>query len=324
MIMKAIQISKNGDQSVLKIAELPTPIPGKGEALVQIKAAGVNYIDIYMRTGRYAHELPFTPGFEAAGVVTAIGEGVSEVKVGDRVAYAEVLGSYAEYNVVPATKLIPLPNNLSFEEGAAFPLQAMTAHYLLHDYYHINSGDSVLVHAAAGGVGLLLVQWLRHLGATVIGTVSTNEKAQKAKAAGAHHIILYTEQDFVAETNKITKGKGIDFILDGVGKTTFTKDLEAARIHGHICLYGAASGPADPLEPNSLQKRSLTISGGTLFNSISTREELLMRANSVFEGLKAGWLQLEIGITLPLEEAAQAHSLLEGRKTTGKIILKVS
>lgn len=322
--MKAIQISQIGDPSVLQLTELSTPTPGKGEVLVQIKAAGVNYIDIYMRSGRYPTELPFIPGFEASGIVTALGEGVNELKVGDRVAYAHVLGSYAQYSVVKASKLIPLPDNLSFEQGAAFPLQALTAHYLVHDYYHINEGDHVLVHAAAGGVGLLLVQWLKHLGAVVIGTVSTSEKAKKAQAAGADHIILYTEQNFVDEVNKITHGKGVDYILDGVGKTTFTQDLDAVRVYGHICIYGSASGPAEPLQPNGLQAKSLSISGGMLFNSINTREELLMRANSVFEALKAGWLQLEIGTVLPLEEAAKAHSLLEGRKTTGKIILTVS
>lgn len=319
--MKAIQVTQTGDASVLELKELSIPPLGAGEALVRVKAAGLNFIDIYIRTGRYERPLPHTPGLEAAGIVEAVAPDVTEVNVGDRVAYTGQLGSYAEYNVVKANRLIPLPDDMSFEQGAAFPLQGMTAHYLLHEFYKIRPGDFVLVHAAAGGVGRLLVQWAKHLGANVIGTVSTEDKATIAKAAGADHVILYTKQDFVAETSKITHNKGIDYIIDGVGKTTFPKDLEAVRLRGHICLFGSVSGPADPFPPNSLQAKSITLYGGTLLNFILTRDELLKRANAVLQAVREGWLKLTIDYKFPLEEAAKAQQMLESRKTTGKIIL---
>jgi len=322
--MKAIRISKTGDPNVMEIADVPKPTPGGGEVLVCLKAAGLNFIDIYIRKGLYQFGLPITLGMEGAGVVEEVGGGVSEVKPGSRVAYAGHRGSYAEYTVIKASQLIPLPKEVSFEEGAAFPLQGMTAHYLLHEYYRIKPGDSILVHAAAGGVGLLLVQWAKHKGARVIGTVSTEEKAKIARDAGADDVILYTRQDFVAETKKLTGGKGADYIIDGVGQSTFTKDLEAVRSRGHICVFGSASGPAEPVAPNSLMARSLTVSGGTLFNYISTRKELLTRARSVLNGMREGWLKLRIGKVLALEQAAEAHRLLEGRQTTGKVILKIS
>lgn len=241
--MQAIRIDQAGDVNVLKLIDLPKPKPGKGEALIQLKAAGLNFIDIYIRTGRYPREMPCTPGFEGAGIVEAVGEGVTEVKVGDRVAYTGAIGSYAEYNIVKAFQLIPLPNDISFEQGAAFPLQGMTAQYLLHEYYQIKKGDHVLVHAAAGGVGLLLTQWLKHMGAIVIGTVSTEEKATVAREYGADHLINYIKQDFVEESKKLTQGKGVDYIIDGVGLSTFTKDLDAVRTRGSICLFGSSSGP---------------------------------------------------------------------------------
>jgi NADPH2:quinone reductase len=321
--MKAIRISKTGDPSVLEIKDVPKPVPGTGEALICLKTAGLNFIDIYFRKGIYPSALPFTPGVEGAGVVEAVGDGVSEIKPGDRVAYAGHRGSYAEYNVVKASQLIPLPKKVSFEEGAAFPLQGMTAHYLLHEYYRIKPGDSILVHAAAGGVGLLVVQWAKHKGARVIGTVSTEEKAKIAREAGADDIILYTKEDFVAETKKLTGGKGADYIIDGVGQSTFTKDLEAVRTRGHICVFGSSSGPAEAIAPNSLMARSVTVSGGSLFNYIGNREELLGRARSVLNGMREGWLKLRIDKVLPLEQAAEAHRLLEGRQTTGKVILKI-
>jgi NADPH2:quinone reductase len=319
--MKAIKISAHGDASVLKLEELPTPKPGEGQALVRLKAAGLNFIDIYMRIGRYQRPLPFTPGLEGAGIVEAIGEGVTEVKPGDRVAYTGNIGSYAEYNVVDAWQLIPLPDEISFEQGAAFPLQGMTAQYLLHDFYPIKAGCNVLVHAAAGGVGLLLVQWLHHLKANVIGTVSTEEKAKAAKAAGASHVINYVTQDFVEETKKLTADKGVDYIIDGVGKTTFAKDLDAVRVYGHVCIFGSASGPADPIAPNSLQQKSITVSGGSLFNCMNSREELLKRANDVLTGIKDGWLKLKIDHVFKLGDASKAQQELEGRKTSGKVIL---
>jgi NADPH2:quinone reductase len=321
--MKAIQIQKNGDSSVLQVQELPQPQLGHDQALVRVKAAGLNFIDIYMRTGRYPRELPYVPGLEASGVVEQVGRDVTVVKPGDRVAYTGAIGSYAEFNVVQADRLIPLPADVSFEQGAAFPLQGMTAHYLLHEYYRVKPGDTVLVHAAAGGVGLLLVQWLKHLKAQVIGTVSTEEKAKIAKQAGADHVILYTQQNFVEETKKLTQGKGANYIIDGVGKSTFTQDLDAVCQRGWICIFGAASGAAEPLMPNALQTKSITLAGGSLFNYLNTREELLMRANDVLTGMREGWLKLRIDHAFALEEAAKAQLMLESRQTVGKVILTI-
>lgn len=323
--MKAILVTAFGDSSVLKLTDIPRPEPKAGEVLVRLKTSGINFADIYIRNGArsVAMPLPFTLGMEGAGVVEGLGDDVSEVKLGDRVAFSSSPGSYAEYVVIDAKRLIPLPDDISFEQGAAFPLQGMTAHYLLHDYYHINPGTQVLVHAAAGGMGLLLVQWLKHMGARVIGTVSTDEKAKLAKAAGADEIIIYTKQNFVDEVKKLTNGKGVDFILDGVGKDTFTKDLDAVRVYGTVCIFGKASGPADPLPPNLLQVKSLTISGGNLMNSVTTREEILTRSRAVLQGLREGWLKLNIGHIFPLEQAAEAQRLLESRQTTGKVILRI-
>lgn len=321
--MRAICVNQYGDANVLKLEDVPVPQPKAGEALVRLKAAGLNFIDIYMRSGRRDIPLPFIPGREGAGIVEAVGEGVTEVKPGDRVAYAGSLGSYAEYNVVKALQLIPLPDEISFEQGAAFPLQGMTAHYLLHDFYPIKPGMNVLVHAAAGGVGLLLVQWLKHLNARVIGTVSNEEKAAIAKAAGVDDIILYTKQDFVAETKKLTNEEGAEYIIDGVGKDTFTKDLDAVRTRGCICLFGSSSGPAGPLAPNSLQARSLTVCGGMLDNHIRTQEELINRAHDVLNAMREGWLKLKIDHTFPLEQAKEAQLALENRKTSGKVILTI-
>ena len=322
--MKAIRINQLGDASVLQLENIERPTPGAGEALIRIKAAGVNFADIYQRIGRRPTPLPFTPGREGAGVVEAVVEGVTEVKVGDRVIYAEGLGSYAEFNVVKSSLLIPLPQDISFEIGAAIPLQMMTAHYLLHDFVRVKQGDTVLVHAAAGGVGMILVQWLKHLGAHVIGTVSTTEKAKIAMDAGADHIISYSTQDFVEEVKKLTDGKGVDFIFDGVGKSTFTKDLEAIKTRGCVFLFGSSSGPADPLAPNSLQAKSITICSGSLVNHISSRAELLNRAQDIFNGLREGWLKIRIDSQFSLERASDAHRVLEDRKSIGKVILKIA
>lgn len=325
--MKAIRATRAGDASVLKLDDnVPQPKPGPGEALVRVHVAGVNFADIYYRSGtaRTPIPFPFTPGIEGAGTVEAIGEGVSEVKAGDRVAYASGLGSYAEYHVVKAMLLAPLPKELSFEDGGAAILQGMTAHYLVHEFYPVKRGSTVLVHAAAGGMGLLLVQWLKHLGAVVIGTVSTEAKAKTAREAGADHVINYSIQDFAEEAKKITGGKGVDYIIDGVGKTTFTKNLDALRHRGWATIYGMASGPAEAVVPNSLMMKALTISGGSLFNFMGTPEELLGRAGEAFTGLREGWLKLHVDRTLPLGQASEAHRLLESRQTTGKLILKVS
>lgn len=321
--MKAIQITQFGGPEVLKIEEAKIEQPKKGQALIRIKAAGINFIDVYQRSGTYPVNLPYIPGLEASGIVEAIGEGVDNVKVGDRVAYVHEPGSYAEKSLVKAERLIPLPPELSFEDGAAFPLQGMTAHYLLHEFRKIKPNDVVLIHAAAGGMGLLLVQWAKHLGAKVLGTVSTEKKARLAKEAGADEIILYKTQDFVKEVSKLTNQKGADLIIDGVGKTTFQGNLEAAALRGNIVIYGAASGPADPISPNALMKRSLTLSGGSLSNYTLNRQELMMRSKAVLEGIKSGWLKMHIDQVFPLEKAAEAHQKLESRNTAGKLLLTI-
>ncbi|MFZ4395498.1 MAG: quinone oxidoreductase family protein [Kiritimatiellia bacterium] len=322
--MRAIQVTSYGDTSVLKLRDAaPTPVAGDGEALVKVYAAGVNFVDIYQRQGRYAVGVPYIPGLEGAGVVQAVGENVSDFRCGDRVAYTGHLGSYSEYVAISTDKLIQLPHGMSFAEGAAFPLQGMTAQYLLHEYRKPKSGDVVLVHAAAGGVGLLVVQWAKHLGAMVIGTVSTAEKAIAAREAGADHTILYTSQDFVAETKRLTNGRGAQLIIDGVARSTFTGDLEAAAMCGHVVVFGASSGPADPISPNALMPRCLSVSGGTLFHFAATREDVARRSSDVLNGLKEGWLKLRIDHVLPLAEAEKAHRLLESRQSIGKIVLTV-
>lgn len=316
-----IRVEQYGGPEVLKFTDFELPLPGHGEARVRLHAAGVNFIDVYKRRGTYTSELPTTPGLEGAGIVEEVGPGVTEVRRGDRVAYTSVPGSYAEENNVPADKLIPLPPELSFEIGAAFPLQGMTAQYLLHEFHQLKPGETVLIHAAAGGMGLLLVQWAKHLGARVIGTVSSEGKAQLAREAGADEVIIYTKQDFVKESKRLTNNNGPEFIIDGVGKDTFTKSLEAVASRGHVVLFGSASGPAEAVMPNSLQTRALTISGGSLFVFLQTREELLKRANDVLKGIKEGWLNITLGKVLPLRDAAKAHQMLENRETVGKVIL---
>lgn len=300
--MNAIRVTAFGDPSVLVLRDVPRPDPGPGEARVRLRAAGVNFADLGMRAGRGGRPLPYTPGFEGAGVVDAVGPDVREVNPGDRVVYLNRLGSYAEFNTVPAAELIPLPERLSFSEGAAATLQGVTAHTL-------------------GGLGLLLVRWFKHLGATVFGTVSTAEKAAAARDAGADHVILYTVQDFASEARRLTDGRGIDYIVDGVGRTTFLNDLDAARIGGHVYLYGQASGPAEPFAPSALMGKSISLTGGNMSNYVRTREELLRRADAVFNGLQAGWLRVRIDLRLPLAEAAEAHRHLEQRGTIGKVVL---
>lgn len=316
-----IRVEAHGGPEVLKYSEFDLREPGPGEVRVKLHAAGVNFIDVYQRRGTYNVTLPWTPGLEGAGVVDAVGDGVTLFRVGDRVAYTGAPGSYANANIVTAERLIPLPAELTFEQGAAFPLQGMTAHYLLHEFHRIKPGDNVLIHAAAGGMGLLLVQWAKRLQARVIGTVSSEAKAQQAREAGADEVINYSTHDFVAESKRLTEGKGPEYIIDGVGKDTFTKNLDAVAVRGHVTLYGSASGQADALMPNSLQQKSITVSGGSLFNMLNTREELLMRANGVMDGMKAGWLKLAINHPMPLTEASVAHEMLENRKTTGKVVL---
>lgn len=323
--MKAIRVEKLGGPDVMKLEDIaPIEEPGPGQAVVRVVAAGVNFADVGQRRGIYPREVPFTPGLEGAGVVESVGLGVTNVKPSDRVAFTGIPGTYAEAMLADAGRLIPLPDDFTFEQGAAFPLQGMTAHYLIHEFRMPKAGDFVLVHAAAGGMGGLLVQWARHLGATVIGTTSSEEKARTAGEAGAEHVIVYTDEDFVAETKRITKDHGADLIIDGVGKSTFKGDLEAVAIRGQIVIFGAASGPADPISPNALMGRAVSVSGGSLQNYIRTQEELMRRANDVIAGIRQGWLKLNIGAVLPLEQAIEAHELLESRKTQGKLILMVA
>lgn len=320
--MKAILVEQGGGPEVLQLRDRPEPAAGAGQVVVKMHAAGVNFIDIYHRRGTYPKEMPFIPGLEGAGVVETLGAGVSSVNVGDRVAFNGAAGAYAEKVAVEADKLIAIPGKMSFEEAAAVPLQGMTAHYLLHEYYRLQPGDTVLIHAAAGGMGLLLVQWAKHMKARVLGTVSSPEKAKLAMEAGADQVIDYTQGDWVEAVAQSTANKGVRLIIDGVGRTTFPGDLKAVSARGQVVIFGSASGRADPIAPNDLQARSVTISGGSLFNYVLTRQEMLMRADAVLQGISEGWLKLKIGKVLPLAQAEEAHRLLESRQTTGKVILK--
>ena len=320
--MRAIQVSQVGGPEVLTVVDVPIPTPKADEAVVQIKAAGVNFIDVYYREGRYPAPLPFINGQEAAGVVTAIGSEVKSVKPGDRVAYTGVRGSYAEYAAVPAERLVQIPDQLDFNHAAAAMLQGMTAHYLSHSTYPIQRGDTVLIHAAAGGVGLLLVQMAKKLGARVIGTAGNAEKAKLAREAGADDVILYNEQDFEKETKRLTEDAGVHVVYDGVGKSTFERDLNVLRPRGYLVLFGGASGPVPPFDLIQLsQKGSLYLTRPSLHHYIHTRAELEQRAGDVMKMITAGELKLRIHATYPLEEVQQAHRDLEGRKTSGKLLL---
>jgi NADPH:quinone reductase len=319
--MQAIQVSQTGGPEVLVPVELPVPSPKPNEALVNIKAVGVNFIDVYFREGRYPTPLPFVNGQEAAGVVTEVGSEVTTLKRGDRVAYTSALGSYAEYAAVPASRLVKIPDELDFEQAAAAMLQGMTAHYLLHSSYPLKKEETALIHAAAGGVGLLLVQMAKKIGARVIATAGTQEKAQLARDAGADECIVYTEADFETETRRLTDG--VHVVYDGVGKATFDKDLNVLRPRGYLVLFGGSSGAVPPFDLIKLsQKGSLFITRPTLAHYTLTREELEWRANDVLQSIARGDLKLRIHKVYPLAEAAQAHRDLEARKTTGKLLLK--
>ncbi|HZP63752.1 MAG TPA: quinone oxidoreductase [Terriglobales bacterium] len=320
--MKAIQVSQPGGPEALQLVDLPVPQPKPNEAVVKISAAGVNFIDVYQREGRYKVPLPFVIGQEGSGVVTAVGAGLKSLRSGDRVAWTGILGSYAEYAAVPADRLVPIPDGVTDEQAAATMLQGMTAHYLSHDTYPLKRGETALVHAAAGGVGLLLVQMAHYIGARVIGTVSTEEKAHLARDAGADEIILYTKQDFETEAKRLTNGKGVDVVYDGVGKTTFEKGLNVLRLRGYMVLFGGASGPVPPFDVIQLStKGSLFLTRPTLAHYIASTDELRARAKAVFEMIRAGKLKLRIEHTYKLADAQQAHRDLEARKTTGKLLL---
>jgi NADPH2:quinone reductase len=320
--MKAIQVKQVGGPEALELVDLVVPQPKANEAVVKIAAAGVNFVDVYYREGRYKLPLPYVAGQEGAGTVSAVGAEVKSLKPGDRVAWTGITGSYAEYAALPADRLVPIPQGVNEREAAATMLQGMTAHYLCYDTFPLKRGDTALVHAAAGGVGLLLVQMAHHLGARVIGTVSTEEKAKLARGAGADDIILYTQADFEAETKRLTNGKGVDVVYDSVGKTTFEKGLNLLRPRGMMVLYGGSSGPVPPFDPIILtQKGSLFLTRPSLAHYIVTREELVSRSNAVFGMIAAGKLKLRIEHVYPLAQAQQAHRDLEGRKTTGKLLL---
>lgn len=320
--MRAVRVHKYGGPEVLTIDEVPIPEPKAGEARVKIEAIGVNYIDIYQRTGIYPLKTPFTLGTEGAGIVDAVGPNVTEVKKGERVGYAMIPGSYAEYAIVPAARLVPIPPNIDARTAAALMLQGMTAHYLTHSTYPLKKGETALLHAAAGGVGLLLIQIAKQLGATVIGTVSTEAKAKLAKEMGADHLILYTQSDFLAEVKKLTDGRGVNVVYDSVGQTTFDKSLDCLRPRGYLVLFGQSSGPVPPFDPGKLAaKGSLFLTRPSLAHYTLERSELLQRANDVFNWTATGKLKVRIDKTFPMVEAAEAHRQLEGRKTTGKVIL---
>ena len=320
--MKAIRVQTPGGPEALDLKDCAAPKPGTGEALVRLQAIGVNFIDVYHRTGLYPLACPFTPGVEAAGVIEAVGEGVSEPEVGARVGYVMVPGAYAELAAVPAESLVPLPEEVSFSQAAAALLQGMTAHYLSHDTFPLEAGQHVLVHAAAGGVGLLLVQMAKRRGAFVFGTVSTDEKAEAARRAGADVVIRYTHEDFEDVVRKETGGEGLHVVYDSVGRTTFDKSLNCLRPRGMLALYGQSSGTIPPFDPAVLVKKgSLFLTRASLAHYVIDRAELLERAGTVLAAIGGGSLELHIDRELPLAGAAEAHRLLEGRVTSGKLLL---
>lgn len=319
--MRAVRVHQPGDVSVLRMEEVPVPTPGPGEVRVQVVVAGLNFIDTYQRAGLYKLPLPFTPGSEAAGVIDAVGAGVSDLQVGQRVAYGLINGAYAQYAVVPAAQVVPVPDGMALETAAALMVQGMTAHYLALSTYPLGKNDKALIHAAAGGTGRLLVQVARRTGAYLIGTAGSQAKAELARQAGADEVIIYTEQDFEAEVKRLVPG-GLDVVYDSVGKTTFAKSLNCLRPRGYMVLWGAASGPVEPIDPQVLnQKGSLYLTRPSLGAYMLTREELLWRANDLFRWQMAGELDVRIDAVFPLQEVAEAHRYIEGRRTTGKVLL---
>lgn len=319
--MKAVRVHAHGGPEVLRYEETPTPKPASNEALVELKAIGVNYTDIYTRSGLSPAKLPITIGVEGAGAVYDIGQDVSEVNVGDPVGYTGVMGSYAEFAVVPSWRLVKLPSGIDEKLAAAVLLQGMTAHYLSHDTFPLKPGHRVLIHAGAGGVGLLLIQMAKQLGAHVFATTSTEAKAALAREAGADHVIRYEEEDFESEVKKLTEGKGVDAVYDSVGKTTFDKSLKCLRRRGYLVLFGNSSGPVPPLPPTILSTGSLFLTRTSLGDYTATRQELESRAGEVLDAVRSGKLKVRIFKTLTLPHAAEAHRLLESRQTTGKLLL---
>jgi NADPH:quinone reductase len=320
--MKAIRIHAFGGPEAMRLEEIPTPVPGPGQVLVRVEAAGVNFIDTYQRSGAYTVPLPYTMGMEGAGVVEDVGPDASTPAKGDRVAWTNIPGSYATHVLVPADRTVPVPPGVSAPQAAAAMLQGMTAHYLARSTYPLKSGDACLVHAAAGGVGLLLTQMARMAGAQVFGTVSTVEKARLAEENGTEVVIRYTEEDFVAVTRRVTNGKGLQVVYDSVGKDTFERSLQCLAPRGMMVLFGQSSGAVAPMDPQVLASRgSLFLTRPTLAHYVATREALLARAADVFAWIADGSLKLRVGATFALGEAARAHQELQGRRTTGKVLL---
>ena len=320
--MKAIQIHKHGGPEVLEVHDGPTPSPGPGQVLVRLEAAGLNFIDTYQREGAYKVDLPYTPGLEGAGEVAEVGDGVETVKPGDRVAYTSTPGSYAEYVVVSADKLVEVPSGVDTKLAAAVMLQGMTAHYLAFDTYALKPGDTCLIHAVAGGVGLLLTQIAKLQGATVIGTTSTEEKAERARQMGADHVILYTQEDFETRTRELTGSDGVPVVYDSVGKTTFAKSLNCLAPRGYLVLFGQSSGPVGDIDPQVLNaKGSLFLTRPSLFHYIAKRAELEKRAHDLFGWIKEDKLTVHVDSEMGLEHAPDAHRKLEGRHTSGKVLL---
>ncbi|MGB6975419.1 MAG: quinone oxidoreductase [Terracidiphilus sp.] len=321
--MKAIEIEQTGGPEMLRLVEKEIPRPGPGQVLMRVEAVGVNFVEIYFRKGTYKATLPMTPGSEAAGTVEELGPGVKGFKPGDAVASVGVLGSYAEYALVPATQLVKVPEELTPEQAAAAMLQGMTAHYLVTSTHPLKAGETALVHAGAGGVGLLLTQMAKRIGARVITTVSTKEKAEVSREAGADEVIFYTEQDFEAEVKRLTGGKGVDVVYDSVGKTTFEQSLNCLRPRGMLALFGGASGPVPPFDLIQLsQKGSLFVTRPTLWHHVATRQELEWRAGEVLGWVAKGELKLRMEHVFALDQAGEAQTAMEERKTTGKILLE--
>ena len=320
--MKAVRITEPGGPEVMKVEEMPTPTPQAGQLLVRVEAAGVNYIDTYQRSGQYKVPLPYTMGLEGAGTIEAVGDGATGMAKGARVAWTNVPGAYATHALVPADKVVPLPAGITSHQGAAAMLQGMTAHYLAHSTFPLRRGDSCLVHAGAGGVGLLLTQMAKRAGARVFTTVSTDEKARLSKEAGADEVIRYTQEDFKDAVRRMTDGKGVRVVYDSVGKDTFEKSLDCLAARGLLALFGQSSGAVAPFDAQVLAaKGSLFFTRPTLGHYIATRDELLARANDVFAWIADGSLKVRVGVTFPLAEAARAHTELQARRTTGKVLL---
>ena len=320
----AVRIHEAGGPEVLKWEEVEVGDPGQGEVKIRQRAAGLNFIDVYHRTGLYPQQLPFTPGVEGAGIVEAVGSGVTNVQAGDRVAYAGPIGGYAEERLIAADRVVNLPDAISTEQAAAMMLQGLTARMLLRAVHRVEPGETILIHAAAGGVGLIVCQWAKALGATVIGTVGSEEKAELARAHGCDHPIVYTRQDFAAEVDRITRGEKLPVVYDSVGRDTFMKSLDCLRPRGMMVSFGNASGPPDPIAPGLLaQKGSLFLTRPTLFTYIASRDELVESASDLFEMVSSGKVRVEVKQRFPLRDAAEAHRQLEARKTSGSTILTI-